>query len=110
MSFTIFALDSPTFVRFQNCAVVPDRRQDLFPLAFDTQRPHHVADIPDLCIQIVVRLLPLVQEMEPGALSPFSASVCLCGGNLAFHLQHVNDRFYVPHPWGLNGLLHPLTH
>ena len=39
-------------VRFQNCAVVPDRRQDL-------------ADSPDRCIQIVVRLLPLVQGMEP---------------------------------------------
>ena len=48
--------------------------------------------------------------LEPGALPPFSASVCLCGGNLSFHLQHVNDLVNIPHPWSLNGLLHLMTH
>ena len=66
-------------VRFQNCAVASDRRQDYVrPAAtridFETQRRHHVADSPDRCIQIVVRHILIVQGMESDVHPPFSAS------------------------------------
>ena len=79
-------------VRFQNCAVVPDRRQDLVHLAathidFETQRLHHVAGSPGRCIQIVVRLLPLVQGVLVRFISSMSTIVFM------YHIRGASTVF-----------------
>ena len=106
VSLTIFAN-----VRFQNFAVVPDRRQDLVHLAttnidIETQL-RHVADRPDRCIQSFASFHPF-REWNPVRFHRcLRLFVCVVG---TWRFMHVNDRIHVPHPWSLNCILHLLTH